>query len=300
MATLSRRGKRSRGWLRQKTDVSDDGNTPSTTSRSAVAGTVGLRNLGNTCFMNAGLQCLSHIGPLSDYFLTGKFAEDVNRTSPLGCGGELACACAFACAFWEGDAKSYNPAALHGKLAKFAPHLFEGFEQQDVQEFLAFCLDGLHEDLNRVAVKKPIDPKRQEQDQDLIRGKSDEFVAALAWLRHLQTDKSFLVDLLQGQLQSSLTCTKCGHRSRRFDPFLYLSVPVTKHMSNVTDALQAYVAEEMLTGDERWHCEVCNKKVDARKKIDLWKLPPVLVLHLKWTLNYLFQLRDTVYILLWR
>merc|ERR1712137_759859 len=34
-------------------------------------------------------------------------------------------------------------------------------------------------------------------------------------------------------------------------------------------------------GDEQWHCDKCNQKVDAMKKIDLWKLPPVLVLHLK-------------------
>lgn len=31
--------------------------------------------MGNTCFMNAGLQCLSHIEPISAYFLTGKYAE---------------------------------------------------------------------------------------------------------------------------------------------------------------------------------------------------------------------------------
>lgn len=33
--------------------------------------------------------------------------------------------------------------------------------------------------------------------------------------------------------------------------------------------------------EEKWFCERCKVKVEARKKIDLWKLPPVLVLHLK-------------------
>jgi len=52
-------------------------------------------------------------------------------------------------------------------------------------------------------------------------------------------------------------------------------------MTRVVDALQRYLEEELLSGDEKWHCEKCCRKVDTRKKIDLWKLPPVLVIHLK-------------------
>ena len=65
---------------------------PSTCSQSEGKreGLAGLSNLGNTCFMNSSLQCLSHAAPLMRYFLTSRFLDDVNRTNLLGLKGELA------------------------------------------------------------------------------------------------------------------------------------------------------------------------------------------------------------------
>merc|ERR1719453_601872 len=52
-------------------------------------------------------------------------------------------------------------------------------------------------------------------------------------------------------------------------------------MKYMTDAIDKYLEAEILSGAEQWHCEKCKVKRDAKKKIDLWFLPPVLVLHLK-------------------
>ena len=76
---------------------------------------------------------------------------------------------------------------------------FSGFQQQDSQELLAFLLDGLHEDLNRVFVK----PYEELKDSD---ARPDDIVAAEAWVNHIKRNKSVIVDLFHGQLKSKVTC----------------------------------------------------------------------------------------------
>eukprot|EP00429_Kryptoperidinium_foliaceum_P000294 CAMPEP_0176021834 /NCGR_PEP_ID=MMETSP0120_2-20121206/10614_1 /TAXON_ID=160619 /ORGANISM="Kryptoperidinium foliaceum, Strain CCMP 1326" /LENGTH=418 /DNA_ID=CAMNT_0017354961 /DNA_START=78 /DNA_END=1330 /DNA_ORIENTATION=- len=254
-------------------------------SFSDGAGKVGLHNMGNTCFMNAALQCLAHLDPFIAYFLTGKYREEINLTSPLSTRGEFVCAFAdLLQEMWQKPQSAVRPRLLREVLQRRAPHLFDQYEQQDAHEFLVFCLDQLHEDLNRVAhAPKPRTEKEDEAEEKRQEGLEEEFVAALSWMQYLERGKSFLVDLFQGQLRSSLTCSSCSHRARRFEAFLYLTVPVERRgsMNSVVQAIEKYLESEELSGDERWLCPKCKRKVDASKKIDIWKLPPVLVLHLK-------------------
>eukprot|EP00063_Salmo_salar_P096121 XP_014070956.1 PREDICTED: ubiquitin carboxyl-terminal hydrolase 32-like [Salmo salar] len=103
-------------------------------------------------------------------------------------------------------------------IAKYAPR-FNGFQQQDSQELLAFLLDGLHEDLNRVHEKPYVELKDSN-------GRPDWEVASEAWENHLRRNRSIVVDLFHGQLKSQVKCKTCGHISARFDPFNFLSLPL--------------------------------------------------------------------------
>ncbi|XP_008306895.1 ubiquitin carboxyl-terminal hydrolase 32 isoform X3 [Cynoglossus semilaevis] len=182
-------------------------------------GATGLSNLGNTCFMNSSIQCVSNTKPLTDYFISGKHLYELNRTNPIGMRGHMAkCYGDLVMELWSGTQKNVAPLKLRWTIAKYAPR-FNGFQQQDSQELLAFLLDGLHEDLNRVHEKPYVELK----DSD---GRPDWEVASEAWENHLRRNRSIVVDLFHGQLKSQVKCKTCGHISARFDPFNFLSLPL--------------------------------------------------------------------------
>ncbi|KAK4281744.1 hypothetical protein QN277_013201 [Acacia crassicarpa] len=181
-------------------------------------GLKGLENLGNTCFMNSAIQCLVHTPKLVDYFL-GDYRKEINYENPLGMNGELALAFGdLLRKLWFPGARPVAPRMFKTKLANFAPQ-FNGCNQHDSQELLAFLLDGLHEDLNRVKRK----PYHEVKDED---GRPDEEVAEEYWHNHLARNDSIIVDLCQGQFRSTLVCPVCKKVSITFDPFMHLSLPL--------------------------------------------------------------------------
>ncbi|CAF0837839.1 unnamed protein product [Brachionus calyciflorus] len=182
-------------------------------------GLCGLSNLGNTCFMNSAIQCMSNVAPLTDYFRNGDYKEEINLVNPLGCKGELAEAYAdLINEMWSGKNSYTIPRNFKYNLSRFAPQ-FTGYQQQDSQELLAFLLDGLHEDLNRIKKKPYVELGSHV-------GKSDEEFAEESWLDHKKRNDSIIVDIFHGLLKSTLNCLECGEISIKFDPFCYLSVPL--------------------------------------------------------------------------
>lgn len=109
---------------------------------------------------------------------------------------------------------SYSPRQLKWTTSRFAPQ-FAGYGQHDTQEFIAFLLDGLHEDLNRI-LKKPYIEK-----PDWKPGGGNKELAELGkecWDGYKKRNDSVIVDLFQGQLKSTLVCPEChkvGHKSSR-------------------------------------------------------------------------------------
>ncbi|KAL9439702.1 hypothetical protein AB3S75_025209 [Citrus x aurantiifolia] len=199
-------------------DMDDGYDSYNTAKKGEKGGLAGLQNLGNTCFMNSALQCLVHTPDLAQYFL-GDYSDEINTENPLGMHGELALAFGdLLRKLWSSGRTAVAPRAFKGKLARFAPQ-FSGYNQHDSQELLAFLLDGLHEDLNRVKQKPYIEMKDSG-------GRPDEEVANECWKNHKARNDSLIVDVFQGQYKSTLVCPVCSKVSITFDPFMYLTLPL--------------------------------------------------------------------------
>uniref|UniRef100_A0A3Q2Y8E0 Ubiquitin carboxyl-terminal hydrolase n=1 Tax=Hippocampus comes TaxID=109280 RepID=A0A3Q2Y8E0_HIPCM len=187
--------------------------------QSEHAGLCGLSNLGNTCFMNSAVQCLSNIPPLTDYFLKDKYTSELNEDNPLGMKGEIARAYAeLIKQLWSCKYRYVTPRPFKTEVGRFAPQ-FSGYQQQDSHELLAFLLDGLHEDLNRIRKK----PYIQLKDAN---GRPDKVVAEEAWENHIKRNDSIIVDIFHGLFKSTLVCPVCSKVSVTFDPFCYLTLPL--------------------------------------------------------------------------
>ena len=203
-------------------------------------GVVGLFNMGNTCYLNSSIQCLSHTPIFRDYFTSKCYLNDINTTNPLGHEGHLAQVYAILINnIW----KRFNQQALHQpkrvtapgsyapvnapaltpktfkeSIGKFNEH-FAGNEQHDAQELLAFLLGGLSEDLNRIQNK----PYIEAPDSD---GRPDSELADIWWSNHLKREMSIIVAMFTGQYKSLLRCKCCKYESARFEPFSVLQLPL--------------------------------------------------------------------------
>ncbi|XP_057304278.1 ubiquitin carboxyl-terminal hydrolase 3-like [Hydractinia symbiolongicarpus] len=239
--------------------------------------TVGIRNLGNTCFMNAILQSLSNLKHFSCYFKelpaielndekgdNGKIKKYYTRSyqpDDLSLVEELR---KILCALWQGATAAISPDALFSVVWKVVPR-FRGYQQHDAHEFMHYLLDRVHTELLQT---------------NIFSNGRDTIVSGI----------------FGGQLQSEVTCLKCGTISKKKEPYWDLSLDIPCKSSkkssgqklepkskvcHLTDCLQRFIEVEELDESEWYTCEKCKKKQPSTKKFWLLQLPNVLCLHLK-------------------
>ena len=201
-------------------------------TEESTHGLCGGKNLGNTCFMNSSIACISNCIELTYYFLSGDYKKDINKENKLGMGGKLAKSWgALLQQYWVEKTRVGNPAEFKKTLGDKVK-MFRGFGQQDSNEFMNFFIDYLNEDLNGTTQKPYIELDSKKENE------SDEECAKRFWESNLQRNDSIITDLFCGQYKSTIICPDCGNINITFDPFNTLTLPLinkNEEISNIND-----------------------------------------------------------------
>ncbi|XVE71136.1 hypothetical protein DITRI_Ditri10aG0126100 [Diplodiscus trichospermus] len=209
----------------------------------------GLQNLGNTCFLNSVLQCLTYTEPLVAYLQSGKHQNSCR----------IAGFCAL-CAIQKHVSRALQstgrilaPNNLVSNLRCISRN-FRNSRQEDAHEYMVNLLESMHKCC-------------------LPSGVPSESPSAY--------EKSLVHKIFGGRLRSQVKCMQCSYCSNTFDPFLDLSLEIVK-ADSLHKVLKNFTAAELLDGGERqYQCQRCKQKVRAIKQLTVYNAPHVLTIHLK-------------------
>ncbi|KAK1291501.1 Ubiquitin carboxyl-terminal hydrolase 23 [Acorus calamus] len=219
----------------------------------------GLENLGNTCYLNSVLQCLTYTEPFVAYLQSGK-----HKTSCRTAGFCAMCAIQNHVRIaLQSSGKIVSPSPLVKNLRCISRN-FRNFRQEDAHEYMINLLESMHKCCLPSGVPS--------QSQSAY-------------------EKSLVHKIFGGRLRSQVKCLQCSYCSDTFDPFLDLSLEISK-TDSVLKALERFTAVEQLDGGaKQYQCQRCKVKVRAQKQLTVDKAPYVLTIHLKRFESHMPQLK---------
>ena len=221
-------------------------------------GLVGLLNLGNTCFMNSAIQCLSNCELLTKYFLSSYYKKEINSTSKFSSGGNIATSYAKLLEkLWKQNKPYIIPNEFYNTFISYVK-TFNDSSQHDSHEMLIYLLEKLHEDLNRNVEKEYIQLNEKGDNE------SDIMASNRWWEAYLKRDNSIIMDLFLGQFKSTVKCPFCDKVSITYDQFSCLELPIENKCFFGT----SYVINEkenkirkinLIFGENEKFKEICEK-----------------------------------------
>lgn len=239
-----------------------------------ITSKVGLKNLGNSCYMNTCLQILIHSKDFIKRLLSKKIL--INKSTPISY--------YFSRLIEEiiySNTSSIEPSEFKKIVSKQHPEFpeFRGYSQFDTQEFCRIILEDMNNELNEI--KDKIAYKELKTDGK-TKSESDKEYDKLFRSR----ESSIIIDTFYGQFINIFICNKCKSKSFSFQKVLDLPLLMPENNEN-NDSNQYISIKELLNDyfkeDEeiKFKCEKCNKKRRHKKEIKISQSPNILILSLQ-------------------
>ena len=239
-------------------------------------GLTGLANLGNTCFLNSTIQCLSHCYELNNFLENQSYKSKINKIPD-----------SLILIEWDKLRKLMwsencviSPNGFVKSIQRVArikdKEIFTGFAQNDLTEFLGFVIDCFNNSIKR-EVKMNITGE-PETNTDILAKKCFEMMKNM-----YSKEYSEFIDLFYGIHVSQIKSLESDYINVVPEPFFNISIPLTKEnkQHHINDCFDLYTKKEQMEGDNQIFNDKLDKKENGEKSIHFWSLPHILVVTLK-------------------